>query len=78
MLISSEYFNQKQILTVFWKGKEIARWPLLYQWNAYSLKLPEGQSSDYFETGKTEPSESPFEIKDLASSEKENLIGETI
>lgn len=38
--ISSEYFNQKQILTVFSGKKELANWPLLYQWNTYSLQLP--------------------------------------
>ncbi|MGQ9470616.1 MAG: radical SAM protein [Candidatus Aminicenantales bacterium] len=39
--LSSEYFNQRQVLSITWRGKEIANWPLLYQWNTYSLKLPE-------------------------------------
>ncbi len=38
--ISSEYFNQKQILSITLNGQEIANWPLLYQWNDYSLELP--------------------------------------
>lgn len=76
MLISSEYFNQKQVLTVSWQGKEIVRWPLLYQWNAYSLKLSEEKSSDFLESRKNEPPESPMEIKDLALSENEILFEE--
>ncbi len=74
MPLSSEYFNQKQVLSIFWKGKEIARWPLLYQWNAYSLKLPEEQSSDYGESGKGDDWELPEKIKDLSLSGKDDLI----
>lgn len=43
--ISSEYFNQKQILTIFTETTELARWPLLYQWNTYSLKLPSAEET---------------------------------
>lgn len=74
MPISSEYFNQKQILTIFWEGKEIAKWPLLYQWNAYSLELPEGQFSDYLEAGKAEPSKLPVEFEDFTSFEKKTSL----
>ncbi|MCX7974525.1 MAG: radical SAM protein [Candidatus Aminicenantes bacterium] len=51
--ISSEYYNQKQILTIFYGNTELARWPLLYQWNTYSLKLPKLKSSGNFELEKT-------------------------
>jgi wyosine [tRNA(Phe)-imidazoG37] synthetase (radical SAM superfamily) len=71
--ISSEYFNQKQILSILWKGKEIARWPLLYQWNAYSLELPELPPSG---SSDLKPAEDPGLMtreKKLDSAAKENL-----
>ncbi len=43
--LASEYYNQKQVLTIFTAEEELARWPLLYQWNTYSLALP------YLQTG---------------------------
>lgn len=59
--ISSEYFNQKQILSIFKDEIELARWPLLYQWNTYSLGLSDksseiqpismDQSSSFLATG---------------------------
>mgnify|MGYP001035192563 FL=1 len=74
MPISSEYFNQKQILSIRWKGKEIARWPLLYQWNAYSLELPEMPHSSLADFNPRKDTGLVTEDQKMALAEKENLL----
>jgi len=74
MPISSEYFNQKQILSILWKGKEIGRWPLLYQWNVYSLDLSELPPSGFSDLKPEEDKGLITGNQKLVPAEKENLF----
>ena len=41
----SEYANLSQELSISFRGRKLAAFPLLHKWNFYSLALPQGESS---------------------------------